>query len=132
MASGPIWYFIAILLANIYKILYIYPMDNKQEIDFRGDSLDALRAFPVSARKEAGFQLDKVQSGEDPDNWKPMNTIGSGVREIRIQDAAGIFRVIYIAKLADAVYVLHCFQKKTAKTSDMDKDLATKRYKELM
>jgi len=107
-------------------------MDNKKEIDFRGDSLDVLRAFPVLARKEAGFQLDKVQSGQDPDDWKPMNTIGSGVREIRIQDAAGIFRVIYIAKLADAVYVLHCFQKKTNKTSDMDKDLATKRYKELM
>ena len=61
-------------------------MDNKKEIDFRGDSLDALRAFPVSARKEAGFQLDKVQSGLDPDDWKPMSTIGSGVREIRIQN----------------------------------------------
>ena len=112
--------------------MYIYFIDNKKEIDFRGDSLDALRAFPVAARKEAGFQLDKVQSGLDPDDWKPMSTIGSGVREIRIQDAAGIFRVIYIAKLAGAVYVLHCFQKKTPKTSDMDKDLATKRYKELM
>ena len=61
-------------------------MDNKKEIDFRGDSLDALRAFPVAARKEAGFQLDKVQSGLDPDDWKPMSTIGSGVREIRIQN----------------------------------------------
>jgi len=107
-------------------------MDNKKEIDFRGDSLDALRVFPVLARKEAGFQLDKVQSGQDPDDWKPMNVVGSGVREIRIQDAAGIFRVIYIAKLADVVYVLHCFQKKTEKTSKVDIDLATKRYKELM
>lgn len=107
-------------------------MDNKKEIDFRGDSLDDLRAFPVLARKEAGFQLDKVQSGLDPDDWKPMNTIGSGVREIRVQDLAGIFRVIYVAKLANAVYVLHCFQKKTEKTSKMDIDLATKRYKELM
>ncbi|PIZ05242.1 MAG: hypothetical protein COY58_00030 [Gammaproteobacteria bacterium CG_4_10_14_0_8_um_filter_38_16] len=107
-------------------------MDNKKEIDFRGDSLDALRAFPVSVKKEAGFQLDKVQSGQDPDDWKPMSTVGSGVREIRIQDAAGIFRVIYVAKLADAVYVLHCFQKKTEKTSKTDIDLATKRYKELM
>jgi len=61
-----------------------------------------------------------------------MNTIGSGVREIRVQDLAGIFRVIYVAKLANAVYVLHCFQKKTEKTSKMDIDLATKRYKELM
>ena len=97
-----------------------------------GDSLDDLRAFPVSARKEAGFQLDKVQSGQDPDDWKPMSTVGSGVREIRIQDATGIFRVIYIAKLGCTVYVLHCFQKKTEKTSKMDIDLATKRYKELM
>lgn len=91
-------------------------MDNKKEIDFRGDSLDILRTFPIAARKEAGFQLDKVQSGHDPDDWKPMTTIGYGVREIRIQDASGIFRIIYIAKLSDAVYVLHCFQKKTEKT----------------
>ena len=61
-------------------------MDNKKEIDFCGDSLDVLRTFPVLARKEAGFQLDKVQSGLDPDDWKPMSTIGSGVREIRIQN----------------------------------------------
>lgn len=107
-------------------------MDNKKEIDFRGDSLDNLRVFPLAARKEAGFQLDKVQCGKDPDDWKPMNTIGSGVREIRIQETAGIFRVIYIAKLADAVYVLHCFQKKTPKTSKMDIDLAAKRYKDLI
>src|SRR3990167_7033997 len=107
-------------------------MNNKKEIDFRGDSLDDLRAFPIDMRKEAGFQLDKVQSGEDPDDWKPMNTVGSGVREIRMKDATGIFRVIYIAKLADIVYVLHCFQKKTAKTSQPDLDLATKRYKNLM
>src|SRR3989338_2459120 len=107
-------------------------MNTKQPIDFRGTQKIDLRAFPADVKREAGFQLDKVQSGENPDDWKPMNTIGSGVREIRIQDAAGIFRVIYIAKLAGAVYVLHCFQKKTPKTSDMDKDLATKRYKELM
>lgn len=107
-------------------------MDDKKEIDFRGDSLDALRAFPVAVKKEAGFQLDKVQSGEDPDDWKPMNTVGSGVREIRIKDSVGIFRVIYIAKFADVVYVLHCFQKKREKTSKMDLDLANKRYKDLI
>lgn len=61
-----------------------------------------------------------------------MKTIGAGVREIRIRDEAGAFRVVYLAKLADAVYILHCFQKKTEQTSERDIDLARKRYKELM
>jgi phage-related protein len=90
-----------------------------------------LREFPLSARRDAGYQLDQVQRGGDPDDWKPMNTIGQGVREIRIRDANGAFRIIYLAKFADAIYVLHCFQKKTQKTSQADLDLAAKRYREL-
>ena len=101
-------------------------------VEFLGSSLDELRNFPLSARREAGYQIDKVQHGEKPDDWKPMKTIGSGVQEIRVQDEAGAFRVIYIAKLKDAVYVLHCFQKKTLKTSTQDIALASKRYNELM
>ena len=101
-------------------------------IEFLGDSLDALRSFPVQARREAGFQLDKVQHGGEPADWKPMRSVGPGVREIRIRDESGAFRVIYLAKLANAVYVLHCFQKKTAQSSDRDIELARKRYKELM
>lgn len=101
-------------------------------VDFCGDALDALRAFPLGARREAGYQIDKVQHGQDPDDWKPMKTIGVGVREIRIRDEGGAFRVIYLAKLADAVYVLHCFQKKTEQTSEKDIALARKRYRELM
>lgn len=101
-------------------------------VAFRGDSLDALRAFPDEARQDAGFQIHKVQNGENPDDWKPMATIGSGVREIRIRDEAGAFRVMYLAKLEDAIYILHCFQKKTQSTSEKDKELARKRYKELM
>ena len=77
--------------------------------------MDALRGFPQSVRRNAGFQLDKVQHGKEPDNWKPMKAIGSGVQEIRLRDEAGAFRVIYLAKLEDAVYVLHCFQKKRRK-----------------
>lgn len=61
-----------------------------------------------------------------------MNTVGQGVKEIRIRDAAGAFRVVYVAKFADAVYVLHCFQKKTAKTRKTDLDVATKRYRDLL
>lgn len=106
-------------------------MIDAKPLTFCGSSLDDLREFPLSARRDAGYQLDQVQRGRDPDDWKPMNTIGQGVREVRIRDANGAFRIIYLAKLADAVYVLHCFQKKTPKTSKADLDLATKRYREL-
>lgn len=107
-------------------------MSKAKPVEFRGSALDDLRAFSLSARREAGYQLDQVQQGGEPDDWKPMNTVGQGVREIRIRDEAGAFRVMYVAKLADAVYVLHCFQKKTQKTSKADLDVAAKRYKELL
>lgn len=103
-----------------------------KDIEFLGDSLDALRNFPDGARQDSGYQLDKVQRGLDPDDWKPMKTIGSGVKEIRLTDEQGQFRVVYVAKLADAVYVLHCFKKTTQKTSPKDIDLAKSRYKELV
>lgn len=61
-----------------------------------------------------------------------MNTVGQGVREVRIRDASGAFRIIYIAKFVDAIYVLNCFQKKTDKTSKADLDLAAKRYRDLL
>ena len=116
----------------IYKILYDLAMSDPKPVEFRGSSLDDLRAFPLAARREAGHQLDQVQHGQDPDDWKPMNTVGQGVREVRIRDASGAFRIMYIAKFADAVYVLHCFQKKTEKTSKVDLDLAAKRYRDLL
>ena len=80
-------------------------------ITFLGDSLEELRAFPQGARRAAGMQLDKVQRGLMPDNWKPMKTVGTGVCEIRVKDESGIYRVVYIAAFAEAVYVLHVFQK---------------------
>ncbi len=107
-------------------------MPHPKPVEFLGSALDDLRAFPALARREAGYQLDQVQHGREPDDWKAMNTVGQGVREIRVRDAGGAFRVIYVAKLADAVYVLHCFQKKTEKTSKTDLDLTAKRYRELM
>lgn len=107
-------------------------MSNPKPIEFRGSALDDLRAFPIVVRREAGYQLDLVQHGGEPDDWKPMNTVGSGVQEIRIRDESGAFRVLYVAKFADAVYVLHCFQKKTQKTSKTDIDLAEKRYRDLL
>ena len=99
---------------------------------FRGNSLRDFRTFPDDALREAGHQLDQVQRGSDPDDWKTMNTIGTGVREIRIREASGAFRVIFLAKFSEAVYVLHCFQKKTQKTGKPDIDLAAQRYRELV
>ena len=96
------------------------------------EALSRRRAFPVSARREAGHQIDQVQHGRDPDDWKPMRSVGKGVREIRIRDEAGAFRVLYAAKIGDAVYVLHCFGKKTQKTRKTDLDLAAQRYRNLL
>ena len=107
-------------------------MTDPKPIEFRGNALDELRSFPVSARREAGYQLDLVQHSKEPDDWKPMPNIGPGVREIRIRDASGAFRIMYVAKFSDAVYVLHCFQKKTQRTSKQDLDLAESRYRELL
>jgi phage-related protein len=100
-------------------------------IEFAGDSLARLREFAASARRAAGYQLDRVQRGLEPDDWKPMKTIGAGVRELRIRDRSGAFRVIYLATLADRVVVLHAFRKKTQRTSKQDIDLAAKRLREL-
>lgn len=101
-------------------------------IEFCGGALVELSRFPALARREAGFQLFQVQQGLDPDDWKPMNSVGPGVREIRIRDKGGAFRVIYVAKFEDAIYVLHCFQKKTQKTGSEDVAIASRRYKDLI
>jgi phage-related protein len=107
-------------------------MKGLKKLVFRGDSLSALKQFPVSARKVAGRQLELVQMGRDPVNWKPMTTVGAGVREIRLRDDSGIYRVIYVTKFVERIFVLHCFQKKTQKTSKADIDLAARRYRELL
>ena len=100
-------------------------------ITFLGNSLDSLREFPIAVRRDAGYQLDRVQHGLEPSDWKPMNTVGAGVNEIRVRDESGAFRVMYVAKFAKSVYVLHCFQKKTQRTSKKDLELASRRYQEL-
>lgn len=99
-------------------------------ISFLGDSLARLREFPDDARSQAGFQLNEVQRGNDPDDWKPMKTVGPGVREIRVREASGAFRVIYLATLPDRVLVLHAFQKKTQQTPQRDIELAARRLRE--
>lgn len=100
-------------------------------ITWLGDSREAVRQFSSSARHAAGTELMYVQAGAEPSNWKPMPSIGVGVREIRIR-AENAYRVIYVAKFPEAVYVLHAFVKKAQKTSRQDIETAGNRYRELV
>ncbi len=98
---------------------------------FLGNSLEMLRKFPEDARHDADYELHKLQTGGQPDDFKPVPTIGRGVEEIRIWTDEGTFRVLYVARLAEAVYVLHAFQKKTQAISRGELDLTRSRYQEL-
>ena len=102
-----------------------------KKIFFLGDSLDRIRAFPLKARNDVGTELRRVQLGSEPMDWKPMKAVGAGVREIRVRDEDGIFRVIYLAKRPEGIYVLHAFQKKTQTTAKRDLDLASRRLKDI-
>jgi phage-related protein len=104
-------------------------MRDEKELLWVGSSYDDLLEFPREARRSAGFELGKVQAGLEPEDWKPFDSVGAGTREIRIRDVTGIFRVMYVAKFEEAIYVLHCFQKKTQATSKHDKDIAEARYR---
>ena len=102
-----------------------------KQVIWMGNSKEDLRVFPEEARREVGYQLEHVQEGMDPDDWKPMPTVGTGVREIRVRESSGAFRCIYLTTRPAGIYVLHCFQKKTQKTSQRDLGLAQRRFKSI-
>lgn len=103
-----------------------------KEIRWIGSAYGDLLAFPVEARRQAGFQLGKIQAGLEAEDWRPFDEVGAGTREIRIREADGAFRVMCVAKFEEAVYVLHCFQKKTRATSQKDKRIAEARYRAIV
>ena len=103
-----------------------------KSLEFRGSALGDLRAFPTSSRRECGFQIDRLQRGLEPADCKPLSSVGSGVSEIRVSDSDAAFRVVDVAKIESAIYVLHCFRKKTQKTAGTDIELAKARYKSLL
>lgn len=103
----------------------------EKPLQFLASSLDDLRRFPEAARRLAGHQLHLVQAGVEPDDWKPMGAVGPGAREIRIHTGTE-HRVLYVARFAEAVYVLHAFGKATTQTRKADLDLARHRYRELV
>lgn len=98
-------------------------------LEFLGSSRDDLAAMPAGVRHDIGLELMRVQFGGDPTDFKPMASVGPGVYEIRVRDASGAYRAIYVAKFAAAVYVLHAFRKKTQQTAKADIELAKVRYK---
>jgi phage-related protein len=106
-------------------------MDKKpdKQLLFVGDSRDEIRAFPDQVRIDAGHALRQVQQGLLPSDWKTFDSAGAGAMEIRLRDKDGWYRVIYVSKFEEAVYVLHAFQKKTNQTSQSDSDLAERAYK---
>ena len=101
-----------------------------KSIVFLGRSLKSLREFPPSVKRAIGYELDKVQRGLDPKDWKAMPSIGPGIREIRIR-IDGAWRVVYIANRGDVVYVLHAFQRKTQRTAMQDMTTIKSALKEL-
>lgn len=121
-------------LSNLERIKFD-TMKAEKPIGWRGSSLRDIKddgIFTSDARKEAGVQLRQVQRGAEPDNWKSFDALGAGTKEIRINLGDGWFRVMYVAKFPEAVYVLHCFKKKTNTTNQQDKDIAAIRYKALI
>jgi len=107
-------------------------MDKIEPLWWEGSSLEDLRQFPEDARHAVGFQLFRVQSGEMPQDWKPLKGLGkdiSGVYEIRISLDKNIYRAAYVTKFSDKVVVLHCWQKKTQATAKPDIDTIVSRYR---
>ena len=100
-------------------------------VTWLGDSRQAVRKFPQLVSQRAGRQLARVQDGLEPEGWKPMPSIGIGVSEIRVREGRA-FRLIYVAKFSEAIYVLHAFEKKTRKSPKPDIDLARARFKALV
>lgn len=101
---------------------------------FRSSSLADIKDFPEAARKDAGFAIDDIQHGRMPADFKPMPDVGSGVYEIRISTppAKDQYRVFYVAKFEEAVYILHAFHKKTQKTAKKDINKGKRVYAELI
>lgn len=100
-------------------------------INWIGSSKDDLSSFPEDARRKAGFQLRAVQRGEDPVDFKPISVVGKGVQEIRIR-TEDAYRIFYVARFEEGVYVLHAFQKKSQKTTKQDLKIGQQRYQQML
>lgn len=118
-------------LALLPRIGVLYNVQEKP-VEWMGNSRKDLRDFPAEARGEAGYDLFLVQQGGSPRDWKPLQSVGPGAAEIRIQGWSGgrlEHRVVYVARFPEAVYVLHAFQKRSRTTATRDLETARERYR---
>lgn len=102
-----------------------------KDVIFLGSSLDDIRQFPREAQRQVGFQMHRLQVGDQPQDFKPMPSVGRGVYEIRVR-AGGAYRAFYVSKFEEGIYILHAFQKKTRKTSPGDLKIGQQRYQQLI
>ena len=102
------------------------------EVVWEGDSLEVIRRFPSPVRQDLGAELRRLQIGEQPLSSRPMPSIGIRVYELKEQDERAWYRVIYLAKVGNRIHVLHCFEKKSAKTGKSDFAVARSRLKRVM
>jgi phage-related protein len=116
-----------ILTLALYNILY--NNGGMKKVRWLGSSREDLISFPKSARADIGYGIERLQNGLEPLDWKPL--LPGGIFEIRVRDRFGIYRAVYLLKISDEVVIVHCFKKKTQKTSKKDLDLIQKRVKEL-
>jgi phage-related protein len=116
---------------RLYKKLYNVPGQALKPIVWMGDSLDVIRGFSMAGRQRAGFELGRVQAGQEPTDWKPMPTVGPGVREVRVH-AENEYRVLYVASFRRCVYVLHAFAKKSGRTSKADLETGKNRLRHVV
>lgn len=106
-------------------------LHKRKPVAFLGTSQKVLERLLPDVRDHAFNELQRLQNGRDPRHWKPMPTIGPGVREIRIRTRTQV-RIIYITTLPEAIYVLHVFEKKTQTTAGSDIELARARLRALL
>ena len=99
---------------------------------WEGDSLQVIRRFPNPVRQDLGAELRRLQEGDRPLNSRPMPSIGARVFELKEQDERTWYRVIYLAKIRNRIHVLHCFEKKSAKTGKVDLTVAKARLKRVL
>lgn len=98
-------------------------------IAWEGDSKEVISWFPDKAKQNLGFQLRLLQQGRQPTDYRPMNTVGPGVFELRDQDERTWYRVIYLSRIRDVVHVLHCFEKRSRATPMKEINTARQRLK---
>ncbi len=104
-------------------------MPQEKPIHWLGSSLKDLQSFPEDTKKEAGYQLHRIQNGLQASDWKSLPMVGKGAEEVRLENSDGAYRIIYIARAREAIYVLHCFQKKSQRTAKADINAARLRFR---